>query len=165
MFAKRGRRDKPEGGLFHARGTHGTDRTLDQLSVHTDSSRGTESKSVQGKHRRPVKKIYFEDTIKKMERSIDYQENQSRRCNLRFDGVSEVDGETREQTEKNIRRAMTTALEIPEVQKCTPSTSSARTKLAARGREPGLSPSSSNRTRTASWCYRRRRRIGLEASM
>ena len=56
MFAKRGRRDKPEGGLFHARDNHGTDRTPDQPSVHTDSSRGTESKSVQGKHRRPVKK-------------------------------------------------------------------------------------------------------------
>ena len=58
----------------------------------------------------------FEDTIKKMERSIDYQENQSRRCNLRFDGVSEVDGETWEQTEKNVRRAMTTAIELPEAQ-------------------------------------------------
>ena len=58
----------------------------------------------------------FEDTIKKMEHSIDYQENQPRRCNLRFDGVSEVDGETWEQTEKNVRRAMTTALEFPEAQ-------------------------------------------------
>ena len=58
----------------------------------------------------------FEVTIQKMERSIDYQENQSRRCNLRFDGVSEVDGETWEQTEKNVRRAMTTALELPEAQ-------------------------------------------------
>ena len=56
MFAKRGRRDKPEGGLFHARDNHGTDRTPDQPSVHTDSSRATESKSVQGKHRRSVKK-------------------------------------------------------------------------------------------------------------
>ncbi|KAI0212440.1 hypothetical protein LSAT2_002640 [Lamellibrachia satsuma] len=55
-------------------------------------------------------------TIKKMERSIDYHENQSRRCNLRFDGVSEVDGETWEQTEKNVRRAMTTVLELPEAQ-------------------------------------------------
>ena len=51
-----------------------------------------------------------------MERSIDYQENQSRRCKLRFDGVSEVDGERWEQTEKNVRRAMTTALELPEAQ-------------------------------------------------
>ena len=51
-----------------------------------------------------------------MERSIDYQENQSRRCNLRFDDVSEIDGETWEQTEKNVRRAMTTALELPEAQ-------------------------------------------------
>ena len=58
----------------------------------------------------------FEDTIQKMERSIDYQENQSRRCNLRFEGVSEFDGETWEQTEKNVRRAMTTALELPEAQ-------------------------------------------------
>ncbi|KAI0237736.1 hypothetical protein LSAT2_011674, partial [Lamellibrachia satsuma] len=32
------------------------------------------------------KMLDFEDTIQKMERSIDYQENQSRRCNLRFDG-------------------------------------------------------------------------------
>ena len=58
----------------------------------------------------------FEDTIQKMERSIDYQENQSRSCNLRFDGVSKVDGETWEQREKNVRRAMTTALELPEAQ-------------------------------------------------
>ena len=60
------------------------------------------------------KMLDFEDTIKKMERSIDYQENQSRHCNLRFDGVS-VDGETWEQTEKNVRRAMT-ALELLEAQ-------------------------------------------------
>ena len=60
--------------------------------------------------------LEFADTIKKMERSIDYQENQWRHCNLRFDGVSEVDGETWEQTEKNVRRAMTTTLELPEAQ-------------------------------------------------
>ena len=60
--------------------------------------------------------LHFEDTIKKMERSIDYQKKQSRRCNLRFDGVSEVDSVTWEQTEKNVRRAMTTALELPEAQ-------------------------------------------------
>ena len=64
----------------------------------------------------PKKTLDFEDTIQKMERSIDYQENQSRRCNLRFDGVSEVDGETWEQTGKNVRRAMTTTLELPEAQ-------------------------------------------------
>ena len=62
------------------------------------------------------KMLDFEDTIQKMERSIDYQENQSRRCNLRFDGVSEVDDETWEQTEKNVRREMKTALELPEAQ-------------------------------------------------
>ena len=62
------------------------------------------------------KMLDFEDTIKKMEHSINYQENQSRRCNLRFDGVSEVDGETWEQTEKNVCRAMTTVLELPEAQ-------------------------------------------------
>ena len=63
------------------------------------------------------KKMFdFEDTIQKMERSIDYQENQSRRSILRFDSVSEVDGETWEEMEKNVRRAMTTPLELPEAQ-------------------------------------------------
>lgn len=62
------------------------------------------------------KMIEFEEMIKKVEHAIDYQENQSRRCNLRFDGVAEVDGETWEQTEKSVRRAMTTALELPEAQ-------------------------------------------------
>ena len=116
MFAKRGLRDKPEGGVFHARDNDGTDRTPDHPAVHTDSSRRTESKTVQGKFDDLSKKMLdFKDT-KKMEHSIDYQENQSRRCNLRFDGVSEVDGETWEQTEKNVRRATTTALELPEAQ-------------------------------------------------
>ena len=37
------------------------------------------------------KMLDFKDTTKKMEQSIDYQENQSRRCNLRFGSISEVD--------------------------------------------------------------------------
>ena len=118
MFAKRGRRDKPEGGLFHARDNHGIDITPDQPSVHTYSSRGTESKSVQGKQRRPVKKDARFRRHDKENGTLDRlpQENHSRRCNLRFDGLSEVDSETWKQTEKNVRRAMTTALELPEAQ-------------------------------------------------
>ena len=54
------------------------------------------------------KMLDFEDMIQKMERSIDYQENQSRRCILRFDGVSEVDvgadGEERTQGNDNSLR-------------------------------------------------------------
>ena len=54
------------------------------------------------------KMLDFEDTIQKMERSIDYQENQSRRYILRFDGVSEVDvgadGEERTQGNDNSPR-------------------------------------------------------------
>ena len=163
--AKRGRRDKPEGAQFRARDNHGTDRTPDQPSVHTDSSRGTESKSVQENIDDLSKKMLdFEDTIQKMELSIEYQKNQSRRCILQFDGCSEVDGKTWEQTEKNVRRAMTTALELPEAQLHAINIERAH-RTAARGREPGLSSSSSNHTRTATWCYSRRRRIGLEASM
>ena len=114
MFAKRGHRDKTEGGLFHARDNHGTDRT--RISLQYTQTQVEELKLNQFKKNiddLSKKMLDFEDTIQKMERSIDYQENQSRRCNLRFDGVSEVDGETWEQTEKNARRAMTTALELP----------------------------------------------------
>ena len=49
------------------------------------------------------------ETIAKFEHAVDYQNNQSKCCNLRFDGVGEVDGETWEQAEKTVRRAMTSA--------------------------------------------------------
>ena len=57
-----------------------------------------------------------EDTIARVERTVDYQENQSRRCNLRFDGIPDAENETWEQAEKNVRREMTTSLELPETQ-------------------------------------------------
>ena len=57
-----------------------------------------------------------EDTIAKVERTVDYQENQSRRCNLRFDGIPDAENETWEQAEKQVRREMTTSLELPETQ-------------------------------------------------
>ena len=41
-----------------------------------------------------------EDTIARVERTVDYQENQSRRCNLRFDGIPDAENETWEQAEK-----------------------------------------------------------------
>ena len=48
--------------------------------------------------------------------TVDYQENQSRRCNLRFDGIPDAENETWEQAGKNVRREMTTSLELPEIQ-------------------------------------------------
>ena len=57
-----------------------------------------------------------EDHIAKVERTVDYQENQSRRCNLRFDGIPDAENETWEQAEKNVRREMMTSLELPETQ-------------------------------------------------
>ena len=41
-----------------------------------------------------------EDTIAKVERTVDYQENQSRRSNLRFNGFPDAENETWEQTKK-----------------------------------------------------------------
>ena len=35
-----------------------------------------------------------EDTVAKVKHTIDYQENQSRRCNLRFDGIPDAENET-----------------------------------------------------------------------
>ena len=49
-------------------------------------------------------------------KELDYMENQSRRNNLRIDGISEASGETWSQTEDKVRKTLTDKLKIPPEQ-------------------------------------------------
>ena len=51
--------------------------------------------------------------LKKLENTADYLENQSRRNNLRFDGIKERAGESWADTEDALRRVMQQQLKLP----------------------------------------------------
>ena len=53
-------------------------------------------------------------TQREMEDGIDYVENQTRRTNLRIDGVAEVTAEAWADTEGVVRKTFTAALHLPE---------------------------------------------------
>ena len=53
---------------------------------------------------------------REMEDGIDYVENQTRRNNLRIDGVAEIAAENWADTEAVVRKSFTTALKLPEAQ-------------------------------------------------
>ena len=55
----------------------------------------------------------IEETLSKHADSIDYLENQSRRCNVRIDGLQESGNETWEETEVQFRQMLTEKLDIP----------------------------------------------------
>ena len=55
-------------------------------------------------------------TQRELEHGIDYIENQTRRNNVRIDGVAEVTAETWADTEAVVRKTLATALELPEQQ-------------------------------------------------
>ena len=55
----------------------------------------------------------IEKKLNKQADTIDYLENQSRRCNLRIDGLKETRNETWEETEALFRQMLTEKLEIP----------------------------------------------------
>ncbi|KAK2171068.1 hypothetical protein NP493_1107g00001 [Ridgeia piscesae] len=53
---------------------------------------------------------------REMEHGIDYVENQTRRNNLRIDGVAEIAAENWADAEAIVRKSFTTALKLPEAQ-------------------------------------------------
>ena len=53
---------------------------------------------------------------REMEDGINYVENQTRRNNLRIDGVAEIAAENWADTEAVVRKSFTTALKLPEAQ-------------------------------------------------
>ena len=52
--------------------------------------------------------------LQKLSGTVDYLENQSRRSNLRIDGIAEIPGETWAQTEEAVRAKLAKELNIPE---------------------------------------------------
>ena len=54
--------------------------------------------------------------VKKMDDTTDYLENESRRNNLRIDGVKDRGGETCEMTEETLRRTFENDLKMPTEQ-------------------------------------------------
>ena len=130
-----------------------TDRTPGQQTQVDDFSAKQKNDSVDDLTR---KLGDFDDIITKVKRTFDYQENQTRRCNLRFDGTPDAENEMWEQTEKNMRWTMTTSLELPEPQV-------AQTALAAPGWKLGPSWPNLRTTKNTSSCLRRQRRNGLAA--
>ena len=58
----------------------------------------------------------FEDSMAETLKTIDYLENQSRRCNLRIDGLKEESNESWEETEKQFREMLTNRIDMSEAE-------------------------------------------------
>ena len=91
---------------------------------------------------------------REMEDGIDYVENQTRRNNLRIDGVAEISVENWADTEAVMKKSFTTALTLPEAQaNATVFALSMRTErdlALPADRRPSSSGSRRTRTETAS---------------
>ena len=102
MSTERYRRDKPKGRHLYAGNDNLADRTPSQSPILTHATKRIycETKKNDNVDELARKLCDCEDSIAKVERTVDYQENQSRRCNLRFDGIPDAENETSEQAEK-----------------------------------------------------------------
>ena len=97
------------------------------------------------------------DDIKRVDDVADYKENQSRRNNLRVDGVKEKPGETWQETETALRQVVQRELTLPADQVCA-TTLNGPTALEPRQRPSANGPlwSSSRRSRTVTPSFGRR---------
>ena len=95
-------------GPSHEPAVH-SEREIDEMkmTIHSQSDRLSNTA-------RDVEQVT--SAQRKMEDSIDYVENQTRRNNLRIDGVAEIAAENWADTEAVVRKSFTTPLKLPEAQ-------------------------------------------------